>query len=246
MLCRTRFPFAYIIPRVNIYASFDKEHCLVQLFVRTPGVPLIYSGEKATGHASGADGGPTPIVLPRWRLPPCHGGAAGRLRRPGGAGATGGDGLSRASRHRACHVARVPKRRRKVPCGETEGEVSGAPGMPAGQVGGAGMAEGAPAPTTRAPASGSRPGAARATWRAGRRAWARPCRASGTMSGGPCGRGPDDVGGGPPRGRRRPRRVGHRGGTSGGSPTWAARGGGNAPDGAGGSGHRPVAAMPLS
>ena len=50
------------------------------------------------------------------------------------------------------------------------------------------------------------------------------------MSGGPCGRGPDDVGEGPPRGRRRPRRVGHQGGTSGGSPTGAARGGGNAPD----------------
>ena len=55
---------------------------------------------------------------------------------------------------------------------------------------------GAPDPTTRASASGSRPGAARATWRAGRGVRARPCRASGTMSGGPlragtgrCGRG---------------------------------------------------------
>ena len=36
-------------------------------------------------------------------------------------------------------MARVPKRRRKVPCGETEGEVGGTPGMPAG----AGMVGGA-------------------------------------------------------------------------------------------------------
>ena len=50
-------------------------------------------------------------------------------------------------------------------------------------------------------------------------------------AGGPCGRGPDDVGEGLPRGHRRPRRVGHRGGTSGGSPTGAAQGSGNAPDG---------------
>ena len=78
------------------------------------------------------------------------------------------DSLSHTSWDCACHVVWIPKHRRKVPCGETEGEVGGAPGMPAGQVGGAGMAEGAPAPTTRAPASGSRPGAARATWRAGR------------------------------------------------------------------------------
>ena len=146
MPCRARFPFAYIILHVNTYASSDKEHRLVQLFVRTPGVPLIYSGEKATGHASGADGGPTPIVPPRWRLPPCHGGAAGRLRRPGGAGATGGDGLSRAGRCRACHVVRVPRRRGRVPCGETEGEVGGAPGMSAGQAGGAGMVEGSACP----------------------------------------------------------------------------------------------------
>ncbi len=50
--------------------------------------------------------------------------------------------------------------------------------------------------------------AARATWRAGWGAWERPCRASGTMSGGPYGQGPDDVGEGPPRGHRRPRRAG--------------------------------------
>ena len=87
---------------------------------------------------------------------------------------------------------------------------------------------GAPAPTTRASASGSRPSAARATWRAGRGVRARPRRASGTMSGGPCGRGPDDVGEGPPRGHRRPRRAGHREAR----PTGAAQGGGNAPDGA--------------
>ena len=55
---------------------------------------------------------------------------------------------------------------------------------------------GVPAPTTHASASGLRPSTARATWWAGRGAGARPCRASGTMSGGPlragtgrCGRG---------------------------------------------------------
>ena len=79
-------------------------------------------------------------------LPPYHGGAEGRLRRPGGAGATGGDGLSHASRYRACHVARVPRRRGGVPCDETEGEVGGTPGMPAGRTGGAGMVEGGACP----------------------------------------------------------------------------------------------------
>ena len=158
---------------------------MVQLFVRTPGVPLIYSGEKATGHASGADGGSTPIVLPRWRLPPCHGGAAGRLRRPGGAGATGGDGLSRASRCRACHAARVPRRRGRVPCGGTEGEVGETPGMPAGQAGGAGMVEGGACPDHArvCPRIAPRRGAGDVVGRPG--AGARPCRARGTMSGGP-------------------------------------------------------------
>ena len=61
----------------------------------------------------------------------------------GRAGATGGDGLSHASRHCACRVARVPKYRGRVPCGETRGEVGGAPGTPADQAGGAGMEGGA-------------------------------------------------------------------------------------------------------
>ena len=56
--------------------------------------------------------------------------------RDGRAGATGRNGLSHASRYCVCHVARVPKRRRKVPCGETEREFSETPGMPAGQTGG--------------------------------------------------------------------------------------------------------------
>ena len=47
------------------------------------------------------------------------------------------DSLSHTSRGCACHVARVPRRRRKVPCGETR-EVSGTPGTPAGGTGGAG------------------------------------------------------------------------------------------------------------
>ena len=90
---------------------------------------------------------------------------------------------------------------------------------------------GAPDPTTRVPASGSRPGAARATWRAGRGAWARPCRASGTRGGWPlragtgrCGRGATTRAPSAPASRS-------PGGTSGGSPTGAAQGSGNAPDG---------------
>ncbi len=43
---------------------------------------------------------------------------------------------------------------------------------------------GAPVPTTRVPASGLRPGAARATWWVGRGVGARPRRASGTRGGG--------------------------------------------------------------
>ena len=137
---------------------------------------------------------------------PATGGAEGRLRRPRGAGATGGDGLSHTSRHCACRVARVPRRRGRVPCGETEGEVGGTPGMPAG----AGMVEERlPRPHAHLP-PGCVQARRRATWWAGRGAWARPCRASGTMSGGPCGRGPDDVGEGPPRGHRRPRRADRR------------------------------------
>ena len=110
---------------------------------------MLYSGEKTTGYASGASGGSTPIVLPRWQLPPYHGGAEGRLRRPRGAGATGKDSLSHTSRYRACHVARIPKRRRKAPCGETEREVGEMPGMPAG----AGMVGGErlPRPHTHLP-----------------------------------------------------------------------------------------------
>ena len=149
----------------------------------------------------------------------------------GRAGATGGDGLSHASRHRACRVARVPKYRGRVPCGETRGEVGGTLGMPAGQTGGAGMEEG-----------GACPDHARVRLRIAPR---RGCgRRGGRVEGqgrdhaarahrgrGPLWAGPDDVGGGPPCGHRRLRRVGHRGGTSGGSPTGVTRGGGNAPDG---------------
>ena len=117
--------------------------CLLPKVVKIAGLwAMLYSGEKTTGYASGASGGSTPIVLPRWQLPPYHGGAEGRLRRPRGAGATGKDSLSHTSRDRACHVARIPKRRRKAPCGETEGEVGEMPGMPAG----AGMVGGSARP----------------------------------------------------------------------------------------------------
>ena len=52
------------------------------------------------------------------------------------------DSLSHTSRYRACHVARVPRRRGRVPCGETRREVGGTLGMPAG----AGMVEGGARP----------------------------------------------------------------------------------------------------
>ena len=103
------------------------------------------------------------------------------------------DSLSHTIRYCACHVARVPKRRGKVPCGETEREVGEMPGMLAG----AGMVGGAPVPTTRVPASGSRPGAARATRWAGRRGMGATMpreRHWGRGPKQPCGRGPDDVG----------------------------------------------------
>ena len=152
------------------------------------------------------------------------------------------DSLSHTSRYRACHVARVSRCRREVPCGETEGEVGGTPGMPGGQAGGAGMAEG-----------GARPDHTRT-----------------------CRRGAGDAVGGPGgRGTTMPRERHHeRGALTGGDRTMWARGyhAGTVglsesvtgrhvrrqPDGSrtgwrecprrgpGGSGHRPVAAMPLS
>ena len=158
---------------------------------------------------------------------PATGGAEGRLRRPRGAGATGKDSLSRTSRYCACHVARVPRRRGKVPCGETEREVGETPGMPAGagMVGGRLTRPHAYLPPDRAQARRGRRGG-----QVGGHGRDHAARAA-PGAGGPCGRGPDDVGEGLPRGHRRPRRVGHRGGTSGGSPTGAAQGSGNAPDG---------------
>ena len=56
------------------------------------------------------------------------------------------DSLSHASRYCACHVVWIPKYRGRVPCGETGGEVGETPGMPAGQTGGAGMVEGSACP----------------------------------------------------------------------------------------------------
>ena len=40
----------------------------------------------------------------------------------------------------------MPRRRGRVPCGETEREVGETPGMPAGRTGGAGMVEGSACP----------------------------------------------------------------------------------------------------
>ena len=143
----------------------------------------------------------------------------------------GRDSLSHTSRCRACHAARVPRRRGRVPCGGTEGEVGETPGMPAGQTGGAGMAEG-----------GARPDHARTCLRIA------PRRGAGDVAGRPGGmgatmprerhheRGPLRAGTGR-RGRgattRAPPAPASRspGGTPGCGPTGAARGGGNAPDG---------------
>ena len=113
------------------------------------------------------------------------------------------DSLSHTSWDCACHVVWIPKYRRKVPCGETRREVGETPGMPAGQTGGVEMVEGSACPDhTRiclriAPKQ-------RATWWVGRGVRARSYRASGTMSGDPCGQGPDDVGEGLLREHRRP------------------------------------------
>ena len=112
----------------------------------------------------------------------------------GRAGATGGDGLSHASRHRACRVARAPRRRGEVPCGETGGS-AGRPGCRPARRAAPGW-RGAPAPTTRASALGSRPGAAAGDVAGGSRGRDATTPRGRTGGGSPCGRGPDDVGGG--------------------------------------------------
>ena len=109
------------------------------------------------------------------------------------------DSLSHTSWDCACHVARVPKYRGRVPCGETGREVGETPGMPAGQTGGVEMVEGSACPDH-----------ARVCLRIA------PKHSAGNVVGRSRGksaiilrerhheRGPDDVGEGPPRGRRRP------------------------------------------
>ena len=119
--------------------------------------------------------------------------------RDGRAGATGRNGLSHASRYCACHVARVPKRRRKVPCGETEREFSETPGMPAGQTGG-----------TR---SGGLAGGDRTTWARGHHAGTVGLSESVTGEARPAAvrREPHGVAGMPPTGARRQRPPARRG-----------------------------------
>ena len=56
------------------------------------------------------------------------------------------DSLSHTSRYCAYHVARVSRCRRKVPCGETRREVGEIPGMLAGRTGGVEMVEGSACP----------------------------------------------------------------------------------------------------
>ena len=56
------------------------------------------------------------------------------------------DSLSHTSRYCARHVVWIPKRRRKVPCGETRREVGEIPGMLAGGTGGVEMVEGSACP----------------------------------------------------------------------------------------------------
>lgn len=56
------------------------------------------------------------------------------------------DSLSHTSWDCACHVVWIPKRRRKVPCGETRREVGEIPGMLAGRTGGVEIVEGSACP----------------------------------------------------------------------------------------------------
>ena len=56
------------------------------------------------------------------------------------------DSLSHTSRYCACPVARVPKYRGRVPCGETRREVGEIPGMLAGRTGGVEIVEGSACP----------------------------------------------------------------------------------------------------
>ena len=56
------------------------------------------------------------------------------------------DSLSHTSRYCACHAARVPRRRGRVPCGGTEREVGEIPGMLAGRTGGVEIVEGSACP----------------------------------------------------------------------------------------------------
>ena len=153
------------------------------------------------------------------------------------------DSLSHTSRYRACHVARVPRRRGRVPCGETEREVGETPGMLAGRTGGVEIVEGsacpdhihiclriAPKHSVSNVVGRSRgksaiiPRERHHEWRAltgrDRTMWARGYYAG-------------TVGPGEPVTGRHVRRGPHR--VAGMPPT-----------GPGGSGHRPVAAMPLS
>ena len=56
------------------------------------------------------------------------------------------DSLSHTSRYCACHVVWIPKYRRKAPCGETRREVGEIPGMLAGRTGGVEIVEGSACP----------------------------------------------------------------------------------------------------
>ena len=112
-----------------------------------------------------------------------------------------------------------------------KGRSAGRPGCRPARRAAPGWRRGAPVPTTRASASGLRPGAARATWWVGRGGRARSYRASGTRGGGAlragtgrCGRGATTRAPSVPASRS-------PGGTSSGSPTGVAQGSGNAPDG---------------
>ena len=141
------------------------------------------------------------------------------------------DSLSHTSRYCVCRVARAPRRRREVPCGETERKVGETPGMLAGQTGGVEMVEGSACPDhTRtclriAPKHRAGNVVGRSRGKSAiilhERHHERGLLRAGT---GRSGRGATT---------RAPSTLASRpsGGTSGGSPAGAARGGGNAPDG---------------
>ena len=115
------------------------------------------------------------------------------------------DSPSHTSRYCACHVVWIPKYRGRVPCGETGREVGETPGMLAGRTGGVEMVEGSACPdhTRICLRIAPKHSAGNVVGRSRGKSAIIP-RERHHEWGGPCGQGPDDVGEGLLRERRRP------------------------------------------